>query len=121
MADPDPKKAKDIALVHGPTEDGEGAKILRYRDGELSAGEVRPLREGQSIHDRELVRLKPVAGGPVCEVEVVHTTADRSRQGSGPARVSNDAYRRNWSQVFSRPKASAKGRRKKAEPDLNLN
>ena len=55
---------KDVALLHGPTEDGEGARVLRLKDGELYAGEVRPVREGQPVNEHELVRLRPIEGRP---------------------------------------------------------
>lgn len=101
---------KDIAILHGPTEDGQGARMLRFKEGNIYAGEVRPVREGQSIQHQELVRLRPLdAEVPVCEVEVLHSpeTAHESaetprRQGSGPAKVTSDGYRRNWGAVFGR-------------------
>src|SRR6476659_3701607 len=72
MATPKPRKRKppqDVAILHGPTEDGEGARVLRLKQGTLYAGEVRPVREGQSIEQHELVRLKPLReDSPVCEV-----------------------------------------------------
>jgi hypothetical protein len=82
------------------------------KDGEVSAGEIRPAREGEPIADRELVRLKPLEdGGPVCEVEVLHappakpSPADGAKTGDakagpGPAQVATDSYRKNWSAVF---------------------
>ena len=75
---------KDIAILHGPTEDGQGARVLRFKEGNVYAGEVRPVREGQSIGHQELVRLRPLDPDvPVCEVEVLHapgpTTGRRPR------------------------------------------
>ena len=32
-------KPLDVVLVHGPTEDGEGARVLRARSGRVEAGE----------------------------------------------------------------------------------
>ena len=103
------KPPKDIAILHGPTEDGEGARMLRFKEGAVYAGEVRPVREGQSVEHHELVRLKPVREhSPVCEVEVLHAPKpapatdgdDKRRSAHGPARVSNQTYRRNWNTVF---------------------
>jgi hypothetical protein len=105
------RKPRDLAILQGPTEDGKGARVLRVKDGEISAGEIRPAREGEPITDRELVRLKPLEdGGPVCEVEVLHAPAKPSaandvkagdaKAGPGPAQVATDSYRRNWSAVF---------------------
>jgi len=48
----------DVVLVHGATVDGKGARVLRARPGQVEAGEVRPLREGQPIAPGgEIVRL----------------------------------------------------------------
>jgi hypothetical protein len=107
MAKPKPRKPKppqDVAILHGPTEDGEGARVLRLKHGTLYAGEVRPVREGQSVEQHELVRLRPLQeDSPVCEVEVLHdpnAAANQKRRGQGPARVANDSYRKNWNAVF---------------------
>jgi hypothetical protein len=95
---------KDIAVLHGPTEDGEGARMLRFKEGSVYAGEVRPAREGQPLDNRELVRLRPMHPNyPVCEVEVLHAPATEPatpRPSGGPARVSNRSYRRNWNAIF---------------------
>lgn len=105
----DKTKTTDVALVQGPTDDGKGARILRYRDGTLSAGEVRPAEEGKPLAgDSELVKLTPRSDDPAfCDVEVLHkspttVTPEQRKQGHGPARVSSDVYRKNWNQVFAR-------------------
>lgn len=106
---------KDVALLHGPTEDGEGARVLRLKDGELYAGEVRPVREGQPVNEHELVRLRPIEGRPaLCEVEVVHQPKDDKSKSPGPARVATESYRRNWNAVFG-------AANKKQRPDYSLN
>jgi hypothetical protein len=102
----------DIAILQGPTEDQQGARLLRFKDGEVFAGEVRPAREGQPIEHNELVRLRPLHPSlPVCEVEVLHAPAKAEKaedaRSAGPARVSSPRYRRNWNAVF---KAKAKTR-----------
>ncbi|MDD9940470.1 MAG: hypothetical protein OXU20_05345 [Myxococcales bacterium] len=140
--DPGSQRSRDLAFVHGPTEDGEGARIIRCRDGELLAGEVRPLKEGQAVNEQTLVRLRPVEpSSPVCEVEVVHDPAEaqgaqKARHRAGPAQVATDTYRRNWQQVFAGGKlgrglrekgnkASAAGApppgKGKARPDFSIN
>jgi hypothetical protein len=99
-------KPKDIAILHGPTEDGEGARLLRLKGGEVWSGEVRPVREGQPIEQHELVRLRPLhPSSPVCEVEVLHAPkpSPEQRESSGPARVSNRRYRQNWNTIFGNP------------------
>jgi hypothetical protein len=91
----------DVALLSGPTEDGEGARLLRFKHGEVYAGEVRPAREGQPLGQRELVRLRPLHDRvPLCAVDVLHAP-DAQGERSGPARVATERYRRNWDAVFS--------------------
>ena len=117
---------KDIAILHGPTEDRQGARLLRFKDGQVFAGEVRPAREGQAIEQHELVRLRPIHPElPVCEVEVLHTpkpiadsrTSADPRSSAGPARVSNERYRRNWNTVFK----SSPARKTKTRSDWSVN
>jgi len=114
MAEAKPPRApKDIAILNGPTDDGQGARVVRIREGEVSAGEIRPVREGESINQSEVVRLKPLDREQrVCEVEVLHEpggeNADKPKgkaprqrsQTPGPVRVSNPTYRKNWSAIF---------------------
>jgi hypothetical protein len=112
-------KPKDIAILHGPTEDGEGARLLRLKGGEVWSGEIRPVREGQPIQQHELVRLHPIHPTlPVCEVEVLHAPkpSAEQRESSGPARVSNRRYRQNWNTIFGNP-----ARKSKARPDWSVN
>jgi hypothetical protein len=103
-------KPRDIAIVAGPTEDGQGARVVRIREGNLSAGEIRPVREGESITHSEVVRLRPLdAEQRVCEVEVLHSpqpsaaTRDKNADDAAPrrrARVATPNYRKNWSAIF---------------------
>lgn len=100
---------KDIAILSGPTEDGQGARMVRIREGgEVSTGEIRPMREGEPLNQAELVRLHPLdATQRVCEVEVLHgpeapATSPSAASSPGPARVSNAKYRENWSTIFER-------------------
>ena len=118
---PRPRTAapKDIAILSGPTEDGQGAKVLRIREGDVSAGEIRPVREGEPVNQSEVVRLHPLdAGQRVCAVEVLHAPAgtptkdagqheQEARGSAGPARVSNARYRQNWSAIFESNKADS--------------
>ncbi|MGH7271238.1 MAG: hypothetical protein ACREJ3_12495, partial [Polyangiaceae bacterium] len=39
----------DVVLVHGRTDDGQGARVLRARPKHVEVGELRPLREGQPL------------------------------------------------------------------------
>ncbi len=110
---------RDVALVCGPTADGEGVHILRAREDRLERGVVRPLREGRPITG-EVVTLTPRADAPLlCDVTVdckvpapagVATdepaSAEPTSGGAKPAQVASDRYRRNWGRVFgakSRP------------------
>lgn len=106
---------KDIAILSGPTEDGQGARVVRIREGgAVSAGEIRPVREGEPLNQSELVRLHPLDENKrVCAVEVLHAPKSQpdqakdlkpehsdDRKTAGPVRVSNEKYRQNWSVVF---------------------
>jgi hypothetical protein len=123
---------KDIAILSGPTEDGQGARVVRIREGgDVSAGEIRPVRDGEPINQSELVRLHPLdAQKRVCAVEVLHAPAgsasgdkaEKAEQaeepkrasGAGPVRVSNAKYRQNWSVIFG-------GSDKSKDGDWSLN
>jgi hypothetical protein len=92
----------DVVLLHGPTDDGAGTKIVRARPGKLEAGEIRPVREGQPINAGEVVTLKPREGAPrVCDVNVLHeAAAPQDVRGTGPAQVATRAYRDAWERIF---------------------
>jgi hypothetical protein len=111
----------DVALLTGPTEDGEGARLLRLQRGALYAGEVRPAREGQPLGGQELVRLRPMPGrGPLCEVEVLHAPeAAPAGDRSGPARIATDRYRRNWNAVFGAGSTGRSAASRKKPSELN--
>jgi hypothetical protein len=106
MSDPDDAPAPapdDVVLLHSPTEDGEGQRVIRAREGRLEVGEVRPLKEGRPISG-EVVSLTPRADAPrVCDVKVhvkVPETAPNALPHKGPARVSSGAYREGWDALF---------------------
>ncbi|HEX2679478.1 MAG TPA: hypothetical protein VHM19_22660 [Polyangiales bacterium] len=113
------RRRKDIAILGGPTEDGQGAQLLRLRDGQLSAGEIRPVKEGQAITHSEVVRLHPIdESNRVCSVEVLHApsastsepsqeTDERSERATPrtrPARVTSSSYRKNYDAIFDAKK-----------------
>jgi hypothetical protein len=111
MADDDPRPSKppiDVVLVHSPTDDGKGARVLRLRESHVEAGEVRPLEQGKAIAG-EVVRLKPrEENARVCDVEVVvpKPAAPTERPTSkGPAQVATDDYRDNWGRIFAAKKS----------------
>jgi hypothetical protein len=128
MSESKPPRApapKDIAIVSGPTDDGQGAKVLRIREGDVSAGEIRPVRDGEPVNQSEVVRLHPLDPTQrVCAVEVLHAPAKpakgakdepETRGSAGPARVSNARYRQNWSAIFEREGS------KKGDSDWSVN
>lgn len=101
-------------LVHAPTEDGKGARVLRARKGRVEAGEVRPLEEGKPIHG-DVVKLRAREGSPlVYDVDVEVPAPARAstpepqetkapvRERTGPAMVATDEYREGWAAVFGR-------------------
>jgi hypothetical protein len=100
----------DVVLIQGAEPDGNGLRVLRYRDQRLEAGAVRPLEHGKPIHG-ELVRLKPRRGLPlVCDVQVempaahaVEPPEARSRT-KGPSQVATDRYRKNWDRIWKQPR-----------------
>lgn len=99
--------AFDVVLVQGATGDGEGARVFRARPGHIEAGEVRPLREGQSLAPGgEVVRLVERPGTPcVYDVKVDYQVpaapAPAARAATGPAQVATSAYRESWDRTFS--------------------
>ena len=104
-----PEAGTDVVLLAGPTEDGEGIRVVRARDEKLETGEVRPLKEGKPLGSGEIVRLAPRPGSPrICDVQVVtklgSTTAPA--RGPGPPQVATSAYRESWERIFGAPDGS---------------
>lgn len=97
MHDGDAKqKGEDVVLVHSPTDDGRGWRVLRKREERLEVGTIQPVEEGKPLHG-ELVALKPREGTPLFDVEVQYAPP---RAHAGPARVSSEAYRSGWDAIF---------------------
>lgn len=104
--------SQDVVLIHGPTDDQKGLKVLRAREQGLELGEVRPIQEGRPLTG-EIVKLKPRPGHPrICDVETQLSQGELDRaRGSqtprlghpGPARVATDAYRTNWDAIYRSP------------------
>jgi hypothetical protein len=98
--------AFDVVLMHGPTDDGEGARVLRARPGRVDAGEVRPMRDGRPIGDgAEVVRLERRADAPALfdvhvECAVPQNVPRRMTGQNGPAQVATPEYRENWELTF---------------------
>ncbi len=120
MSEKETSSSEDVALIHSATEDGEGARILRLRKGKVEAAEVRPAKDGESLNNHELVRLHPREDTPrICDIEVLYSSAQEDPEpSSGPARVSNRAYRENWDRIFASEPTTE---RKKAKREWSLN
>jgi hypothetical protein len=97
--------AYDVVLVHGATGDGEGARVLRARPGQLEVGEIRPLRQGQPIASGgEVVRLVERPEGPLFyDVKVDYKAPAIAARTHGPAQVATPAYRDSWERTFASP------------------
>lgn len=108
----------DVVFLHGPSESGEGVRVIRKRDDAIELGELRPLREGQPIHG-EVVRLSQREEHALLfDCEVVMPAPQRAEKGAppkepspepraprqlghkGPPRVTSDAYRGGWDAIF---------------------
>jgi hypothetical protein len=101
MAD-DPSDRSDVVLLTGPTEDGEGIRVVRARNERIETGEVRPLKEGKPLGAGEIVKLAPRPGMPrICDVvEVVAKLEPADKRGGGPPKVATHAYRESWDRIF---------------------
>jgi hypothetical protein len=105
-AKPRRKQPEDIAILGGPTEDGQGAHLLRFREGSITAGEIRPVKEGEPITHSEVVRLRPLDGdNRICAVETLHEPAQKAQaektdKPGRPARVATARYRKNYDAIF---------------------
>jgi hypothetical protein len=114
-SDPPDKKevgeSFDVVLVHGATADGQGARVLRARPGQLEAGEVRRLREGQPLAPGgEVVRLVERPDGTnLYDVKVDCTIPGpspvESKSAGGPPQVASPQYRESWERTFARKPA----------------
>jgi len=90
----------DVVYVHSPCESGEGYNIIRQRSDRLEVGELRTLKEGKPVVG-ELVKLTPRAGQErLFDCEVLVDNSPGRLTGNGPAKVSSEAYRDHWDQIF---------------------
>jgi hypothetical protein len=95
---------KDLALVFGPSEDGQGFKMLRRRAGTslVEAGTIRPLQEGRAIIG-EVVQLEPRPEAPFlfdCQTDRELSTTPVEPALTGPAQVATEEYRRGWDAIW---------------------
>jgi hypothetical protein len=109
----DPKRA-DVVLLQGPTDDGEGIRVVRAREDRLEAGEVRPLKDGKPLASGEVVKLAPRPSAPqVCDVEVLAKVGEAlpSQPAGKPAQVATTAYRESWERIFGTEEPAESSRR----------
>ncbi len=102
----------DVVMIHGKTDDGAGAKVLRARPGRLDAGEMRPMRDGKPLGSGEIVRLERRADAPALyDVHVEHkleTAAPAETKSTDkPAQVATREYRESWERTFGRRRGDA--------------
>ena len=108
------RQKKDLALVFGPSEDGQGVNMLRRRVGSpfVEAGTLRPLEAGRAITG-EVINLQQRPEAPFlfdCETDEELSTKQSPRMTlqAGPPQVATDEYRRGWDAIWgSRPRPSA--------------
>ena len=110
MSSEPPLPKQDVVFVHGPSDQGDGYKVIRKRDETLEIGEIHSVKEGRPIHG-ELVTLKPrKEHGQLFDVEVVvpkPAAKPAELSHGGPAQVATDTYRDNWETIFgSGPKTN---------------
>jgi hypothetical protein len=97
--------AKEDFVVLGPkTSDGAGVGVLRFREGQVETGVVRPMEHGKPIVG-EVVSLKPRPELPVvCDVKVELDASPKAASRGGPPQVATDKYRRGWDAIYKRKK-----------------
>jgi hypothetical protein len=103
--------AGDVAMVLDRTEDAQGFRVLRRREGvdQVEFGTMRPLQEGRPI-DGEVISLQPREDLPFLynvktELADPHA-ADRAQRrltSDGPAQVATEQYRQGWDAIWGRP------------------
>ena len=104
MGDAPSDDRTDVVLLTGPTEDGEGIRVLRAREERVEAGEMRPLKEGRPLGAGEIVKLAPRPGMPfICDVVEVVAKLGPPERGNGPPKVATNAYRESWERIFAPP------------------
>ena len=102
--------ALDVVILGPPTADGAGVQVLRARDEKVEIGELRALEEGRPIVG-EIVTLAPRKHNPrVCDVKDSYrapgspgtTALAVAVAHKGPAKVSTEAYREGWDEIFGK-------------------
>lgn len=95
------EKPLDVVVPVSPTEDGEGARVVRLKEEEerirVQAAQIRAVQEGKPIPESaEVIKLQDREDGAY-DVETI--LPPRAPQ-KGPAQVASDRYRKNWDAIF---------------------
>jgi len=101
-SDDEKAKPSDVVLVQGRTDDGEGIRVLRAREGNVEVGELRAMRPGMPLLSGDVVALTQRAEHPRLWNVDVQYRVEGNKQHSGPAKFASHAYRENWDVVFRR-------------------
>lgn len=118
--------ARDVALIGGPTERGDGMQIVRLREGQVEVGEIRSAQEGKPIlgesvrlharpdhprlFDVEVVARGPLATKPRADAASPGAPSEgrageaKTAEAKGPAKVATEAYRTGWEAIFGAPR-----------------
>jgi hypothetical protein len=97
-----PKKKEDLVFVGGPSESGDGYRVIRKREDSIEIGEMRAVQEGRPLTG-EMVKLSPRQGQDrLFDVEVLVSREELGQAGvhTGPAQVATETYRANWDAIF---------------------
>ncbi len=94
-------ESSDKLLIHGFSEGGRAAHVIRARRDRLEAGVLRPIEDGKPIMG-DLVQLKSRPEFPLLfDVEEKYTAPRASRKPkAGPPRVTNEAFLRGWEAIW---------------------
>lgn len=88
----------DTAVFGPPLPDG-GIPYIRHReDHTITQGVAHVLRDGQPVDPRtEIVRLDPDEGYRYRVTSIYEGAASK-----GPSKITTDAYRSGWDQIFGK-------------------
>ena len=90
----------DVVVLGPPTADGGGVHVLRARNEQIEAGELRTIKEGRPLVG-EIVSLEPRPDNPrICDVKASYRASADAKK--GPAQVATQEYRDNWDEVFGK-------------------
>jgi hypothetical protein len=97
--DTKPRK-QHVVLLEPPSKKGADA-LLVSDDGTVESGRIGGLKEGQPLNGKEMLRLSPHPDSPVVwNVKERVSFEGESQKSKGPAKVTNQAYRNNYDEIF---------------------